>query len=347
MSLWDGLYCRGESGVGDRVTEGQRELLLGFAVAVVGTDDALDEVVADDVDVFEVAEADAFYSVEDVEGFEEAGFLGVGQVGLGEVAGDDSLGVGAEAGDEHLHLLHGGVLGLVHDDEGVGEGAAAHEGERGYFNDVGLEHLVDLDWVEEIVESVVEGAEIGVDFFLKAAREEAETFAGLDGRADEDDAADFFRHVGADGHGDGEVGFAGAGGTEAEGHVALFDGLDVLALVGRAGLDHALDAGGALLACVDERFEGDGGVGDDEFEHAVEFAVVEVDAGFSEGVEVGEDLFDAGDAVGFAGDVDGVASEIDGYVQLVLEEAKIFIVGPVEGFYARSDFEGFFYQVVS
>ena len=42
-------------------------MLLGFAVAVVGTDDALDEVVADDVDVFEVAEADAFYSVEDVE----------------------------------------------------------------------------------------------------------------------------------------------------------------------------------------------------------------------------------------------------------------------------------------
>jgi hypothetical protein len=44
--------------------------------------------------------------------------------------------------------------------------------------------------------------------------------------------------------------------------------------------------------------------------------------------------------------VDGVGAEINGYVQLVLEEAKIFIVGPVEGFYARSDFEGFFYQLV-
>ena len=70
-------------------------MLLGFAVAVVGSDDALDEVVADYVYVFEVAEADAFDAVEDVEGFEEAGFLGVGQVDLGKVAGDDGFGVGA------------------------------------------------------------------------------------------------------------------------------------------------------------------------------------------------------------------------------------------------------------
>ena len=96
---------------------------------------------------------------------------------------------------------------------------------------------------------------------------------------------------------------------------------DVLALVGGAGLNHALDAGGALLAGVDERFEGDGGVGDDEFQHAVEFAVVEVDAEFAEGVEVGEDLFDAGDVVGFAGNVDGVGAEIDRDVEFVFEES--------------------------
>ena len=149
--------------------------------------------------------------------------------------------------------------------------------------------LVDLDGVEEVVEGVVERAEVGVDLLLERAGEEAEAFAGFDGGADEDDAADFLGHEGGDGHGYGEVGLAGAGGAEAEGHVGLLDGFDVLALVGRAGLNHALDAGGALLAGVDEGFEGDGGVGDDELEHAVEFAVVEVDAGLAEGVEVGED----------------------------------------------------------
>ena len=73
---------------------------------------------------------------------------------------------------------------------------------------------------------------------------------------------------------------------------------------------------------------------------------MEVDAGFAEGVEVGEDLFDAGYAVGFAGDVDGVGAEVDGDVELVFEEAEVFVVGPVEGFDAGGDFEGFFYQVV-
>jgi hypothetical protein len=235
---------------------------------------------------------------------------------------------------------------FVHDDEGVVKGAAAHEGERGYLDDIGLEHLVDLDGIEEVVEGVVERAEVGVDFFLEAAGEEAEAFASFDGRAYEDDAADFFCHEGGDGHRDGQVGFAGTGGAKAEGHVGLFDGLDVLALVGRAGLDHTLDAGGTLLAGVDERFECDGGVGDDEFEHPVEFAVVEVDAGFSEGVEVEEDLFNTGDILGFAGYLDGVGAEIDRDVEFVFEEPEIFVVGPVEGLDARGDFQGFFYQLV-
>jgi hypothetical protein len=161
-------------------------LLLSLAVAVVGSDDALDELVADHVDVFEVAETNAFNAVEDVESFEETGLLGVGQVGLGEVAGDDGLGVVAEAGDEHLHLFHGGVLGFVHDDEGVGEGAATHEGERSDFDDVGLEELVDLDGVEEIVEGVVEWAEVGVNFFLEGAGEESEAFASFDCGTDQD-----------------------------------------------------------------------------------------------------------------------------------------------------------------
>jgi hypothetical protein len=44
--------------------------------------------------------------------------------------------------------------------------------------------------------------------------------------------------------------------------------------------------------------------------------------------------------------VDAVGAEIDGDVEFVLEEAEIFVVCPVEGFDARSDFEGFFDQVV-
>ena len=105
-------------------------------------------------------------------------------------------------------------------------------------------------------------------------------------------------------------------------------------------------SGRALAASVEQRFERDGGVGNDEFEHTVEFAVVQIDAGFTKGVEVGKDLFDARNAVGFAGDMDGIGAEIDCDVEFVFEETEIFIVGSVQRLNARGDFQGFFDQVV-
>ena len=347
LGFRDWFGCGVEVGAGhDSFVEGEGKLLLGLAVAVVGADDALDERVTDDVDVFKVTEADTFDAVEDVQGLEQAGLFGVGQIGLGEVAGDDRLGVSAEASDEHLHLLHGGVLGLVHDDEGIVEGAATHEGERGYFDHVALEELIYFFLVEEVVESVVERAEIGVDLFLQTAGKEAEAFPCFDRGANEDDAADFFCHESGDGHGYGEVGFASASRTKAEGHIGLLDGFDVLALVGGAGLDRAFDAGGALFAGVDQAPEGRGRIRDKKLQHAVEFAIMQVDAGFAEVVEVGEDAFDARDIAGFAGHMDGVGAEIDGDVEFVLEEAEVFVAGPVQGLNANGDFQGFFDQVV-
>ena len=50
--------------------------------------------------------------------------------------------------------------------------------------------------------------------------------------------------------------------------------------------------------------------------------------------------------VGFAGNVDGVGAEIDRDVEFVFEEAKVFVVGAVQGLDARGDFQGFFNQVV-
>ena len=37
----------------------------------------------------------------------------LGEVNLGDVAGNDGFGVGSQAGQKHLHLTDGGVLGLI------------------------------------------------------------------------------------------------------------------------------------------------------------------------------------------------------------------------------------------
>src|SRR5271155_227038 len=117
---------------------------------------------ADNIDVFEVAEADTLHPVEDVQRLQEPGLLWVGKINLGEVAGNDGLGVGAQAGYEHLHLLVCGVLSFVHNDEGIGESASAHEGKRSNFDDVALQELVYFFLVKQIVEGIVQRPKIGI-----------------------------------------------------------------------------------------------------------------------------------------------------------------------------------------
>jgi len=72
---------------------------------------------------------------------------------------------------------------------------------------------------------------------------------------------------------------------------------------------------------------------------------MEIDSGFAESVEVGEDADDA--TYGFFGafDVYGVRTEIDGDVEGVFEEAEVFVAGPVEGLDAGGDFNGLFIQM--
>jgi hypothetical protein len=161
-------------------------------------------------------EADAVDAAQDLEGVREAGALAGGQVVLAGVAGDDRAGAGADAGQEHLHLLRGGVLRLVEDQEGLAEGPPAHVGQRGDLDDALLHHAQDLLDVEHVVEGVVQRAHVRADLLLEGAGEEAEVLAGLDGRAGEDDPADALVHQHAHAHRDGEVGLAGAGGADPE-----------------------------------------------------------------------------------------------------------------------------------
>src|SRR5829696_6767475 len=89
---------------------------LGLAV---GGDDALHELVADDVLAAEADEVDVLDLIEDVADLDQSGPRTLLQIDLSDVAGDHELGAEAEPGEEHLHLLGARVLGLVEDHERI------------------------------------------------------------------------------------------------------------------------------------------------------------------------------------------------------------------------------------
>ena len=138
------------------------------------------------------------------------------QVDLRDVARDDGLGAEAEAREEHLHLLDGGVLRLVEDDERVVERAAAHERERRHFDDLALDVARDAVETHHFVERVVHRPQVRIDLLRHVARQEAEPLARLDGGTHEHDAAHAARLQRLHRARHGQVRLAGAGGPDAE-----------------------------------------------------------------------------------------------------------------------------------
>ena len=182
---------------------------------------------ADDVGRGEPDLGDARDAAEEADRLDQSRGLAGRQVDLARVAGDDHLRVLAEPGEEHLHLHRRGVLRLVENDDGVGERAAAHEGERRHLDQARLQSALDLVGRHHVVERVVERAEIGVDLLAHVAGQEAEPLAGLDRRPRQDDALGRAALDHRRGIGDGEVGLAGAGRADAEDQIGAVEGADI------------------------------------------------------------------------------------------------------------------------
>ena len=110
------------------------------------------------------------------------------QVGLRHIARDHGFGAEADAREEHLHLLDGGVLRLIEDDEGIVERAAAHEGERRHLDHVALDEARHAVESQHLVERVVHRAQVRIDLLREVARQEPQPLAGLHRRPHQDDA---------------------------------------------------------------------------------------------------------------------------------------------------------------
>src|SRR5215831_17350833 len=109
-----------------------------------------------------VGEGDPFDVAQNLTGVDEARGATGRQVHLSDVPGNHRLAVEAQPGEEHLHLLDGGVLGLVENDERVVERAAAHEGKRRHLDRALIQEVSSTIAVQHVVQSIVERAQIGV-----------------------------------------------------------------------------------------------------------------------------------------------------------------------------------------
>src|SRR5262249_172974 len=102
---------------------------------IVGTDDSLHEMVADDISLVEVNERKALNILQDVDRFEQAAAPRIGQINLRNIASDHSFGVETQTSHEHFHLLGSCILGFVEDHERIVQGASAHERNGGNLDD--------------------------------------------------------------------------------------------------------------------------------------------------------------------------------------------------------------------
>ena len=166
--------------------------------------------------------------------------IAAGDVDLPRVAADHHAGVLAEAGEEHLHLLARGVLRLVEDDEGIGERAAAHEGDGRDLDLAAGDAAFHLFGRHAVVERVVERAQVRVDLVLHVAGQEAQLLARFHRRAREDQALHGAGHQLAYRLRHREVGLAGARRAEREDHVGPGQCAHIFDLRGRARHDRFL-----------------------------------------------------------------------------------------------------------
>ncbi len=191
----------------------------------------------------QAADGNVLHPVQYPYGVLQTGNLVVRQIDLGHVAGDDDFRAEAKTGQEHFHLLPGGVLGFVQNDEAVVQGAATHIGQRRDLDGAAL--LIFLEGLrpQHIIQRVIQRPEIGVYLILQIAGQKAQPLPCFHSRTGQDNAVHRALPEGGHGGSNRQIGLAGTRGADADGDGVLHDGLHVVLLTYGLGLD-GLSLGG-------------------------------------------------------------------------------------------------------
>ena len=92
----------------------------------------------------------------------------------------------------------------------MGQGAAAHEGERRDLDHAGGKAALDPLRRQHVVKRIVKRPQIRIDLLAHVARQEAEPLAGFDGGARQDQPVAFAALQARRSEGNGEIGLAGS-----------------------------------------------------------------------------------------------------------------------------------------
>src|SRR3990172_3201488 len=170
-----------------RRSRGGGPCVRGGAVFIVCFDDLLHKIVANHVPLIEVDEGDTANLTDDLHGLDQAGTAPGGQINLRNVSGDHGFGVESQPGQKHFHLLAGGILRLIQNDERVVQCAAAHECQQRPLNNYLLQVTIEFVGVQQIVDGVVQRAHVRIDLFLQSPRKKTQPLPRFHRRARQDD----------------------------------------------------------------------------------------------------------------------------------------------------------------
>ena len=300
----------------------------------------------DNVRPGELADGDVLNTVEHLHGDLKAAGLILGQVDLRNVAGDDDLGAEADTGEEHFHLLAGGVLRLIENNEAIVQSSAAHIGKRCDLDIAALKIFLIGIGAEHIKQRVIQRAQVRVDLALKVAGQKAEAFPRFDGGTGEDDAVDLLGTESGDGGGNGEIGLAGTGGADAEGDGVFRDSIALRFLAKRLWLDglalggDADDVPGKLVYL---RLLSLG----DELEDIADVLRVDILTLRGKGEKTVDGLFGEHDALLLAADMDHIITVKHLDAQFIFNNAQVLVKGTehADDMLHPFDFYGFVYHL--
>src|ERR1700730_15812676 len=157
-SLDTSMLTRSPSRPGARGTTLRPVHLRGFLGFGVGVDDLGDQAVAHDVGAGELGEVNVVDAVEDPHRCPQAGVGPARQVYLRDIPRHNYFRVEPQPGQKHLHLLAGGVLRLVEDDECIVQRPAPHIPEWCDLNYPCAHQLWDQLRIHHVVQRVIQRA---------------------------------------------------------------------------------------------------------------------------------------------------------------------------------------------